>query len=182
MGLRNAPVDDAEAIAKVHVASFRQAFRGIFPDSKVDGFTVALRKPKIVELLSDDQTRNIVFEGSEGIIGFVDFGKSRDENTKKICGEIYAIYVDPSSWGKQVAQHLLDEALNQLREYGYLEMTLWSVKDNLRARNFYLKSGFTVDRVKTHADNHGRERSMERFKKVIANKHISEQGAAENVG
>ena len=168
MNLRDATTEDAEAIAQVHVASFCRAFRGVLPDSAVDGFTVAKRLPRLETFLADENTRTLVAAEAGAIVGFVDFGMSRDEDAAEMCGEVYAIYVDPRFWGKRVAGKLLGAALDGLRRTGCTHVTLWSVKGNLQARGFYLKNGFKVERTVTQKDNEDRERTMERFKLELA--------------
>ena len=47
--VRDATVDDARAIAEVHVASWRWAYRGQLPDDLLDGLSVD--DPTAVELV-----------------------------------------------------------------------------------------------------------------------------------
>jgi GNAT superfamily N-acetyltransferase len=60
-------------------------------------------------------------------------------------GEIVAIYLASTAWGKSVGRALMAAALAQLSAIGYQEATLWVLDTNVRARTFYEKAGFSPD-------------------------------------
>ena len=66
---------------------------------------------------------------------------SRDERG---VGELYAIYVEPSSWSTGAGRALIERAEQELAER-YDQATLWVLEDNPRARGFYERAGWTSD-------------------------------------
>ncbi len=58
-------------------------------------------------------------------------------------GEIISIYLLPQYIGKGYGKPLLDAAVGGLEQSGFDDIFLWVLEDNLRARRFYEKAGFT---------------------------------------
>ena len=55
------------------------------------------------------------------------------------------MYVAPGCWGKGVSRSLCERAEQHLRLDGFIEVTLWVLKDNDRAVKFYQSNGFVLD-------------------------------------
>ncbi len=92
----------------------------------------------------DHQNCGLQDSGSE-ITGWAAFGPSRDTDAAQSTGELEAIYVVPSSWGKGLGQSLWLVARRRLVQRGFLSATLWVLKANLRATRFYRAAGFVED-------------------------------------
>jgi GNAT superfamily N-acetyltransferase len=63
------------------------------------------------------------------------------------------LYTEPASWRRGLGRALLDAAMEQLRERGFREVTLWTAEWNT-SRGFYENLGWTLDgstREKTFA-------------------------------
>ncbi len=75
-------------------------------------------------------------------IGFVGFDRSRDKGTPPTTGEIWAIHVVASHWGKGVGLALWDAAREGLQEEGCNTVTLWLPLGNERALRFFELAGF----------------------------------------
>jgi GNAT superfamily N-acetyltransferase len=58
---------------------------------------------------------------------------------------VYAIYVDPPSWGTGAGRALMDAAVAHLRGYGLTPVRLWALDGNERAARFYRRYGFVAD-------------------------------------
>jgi GNAT superfamily N-acetyltransferase len=71
-------------------------------------------------------------------------GPARDADAE-VVGELYAIYVDPSWWGRGVGRALIGEARRLLVERGHAEAVLWVLAGNSRAEGFYLSDGWRPD-------------------------------------
>jgi len=146
MNVRHAQSMDARGIAKVHVASWQAAYRGIFPDSFLDQLSVSNREAFWAKTLAEGRSSVLVIEEQGNVIGFSCFGSSRDEDVDpSIIGEIYAIYFDPRHWAKGHGSLLAAETLELLQEQGFSEISLWVLNDNQRAIRFYQKLGFAAD-------------------------------------
>jgi GNAT superfamily N-acetyltransferase len=136
--VRAADVDDAEAIARIHVRSWQVGYRGLMPDKVLDGLDpvdwgerrrahLARRRP--------DQGVFVAVDERDVIVGF----------TMASEGEVHAIYVDPDAWGTGAGRALLDAAVSYLTGAGRLPVRLWVLDSKERARRFYERYGFVAD-------------------------------------
>src|SRR5690242_19435028 len=93
MEIREATLDDAAAIARVHVESWRMTYAGLIPDEYLAGLNHADREEKWRETLA---VRNgatfVAVDEAEGIVGFASGGPERSGN-RDYTGELYAIYI-----------------------------------------------------------------------------------------
>lgn len=127
--IRRAADADAEAIARVHLRTWRVAYRGIVPDAYLHAMSLATRTERWRDDLPNIPTWVAVAAGA--IVGFV----ARTPETDP--AEIYALYVDPDHWAHGVGAALLAAALE-----GCVSAGLWCFEDNPRARRFYEAAGF----------------------------------------
>ena len=144
--IRPADPSDAPAIARVHIASWQEAYAGIVPTEYLTSLDQDQRQARWTEHLENgprDRVRTWVADGSSRIIGFASVGPARDEDAGRDDEEIYSIYLDPAMWGKGVARDLMRAVLADVTTSGAL--TLWVLADNARARHFYRRHGFTPD-------------------------------------
>src|SRR6185436_14490617 len=92
--IREATPDDARAIAEVHVASWRWAYRDDLPAEFLDGITVDDRERDWSGWLAPgDRTATVVAVGDDGVVGFCSFGASRDDGAADGTAEILSIYL-----------------------------------------------------------------------------------------
>ena len=144
--LRLANPSDAYALAEMHVATWQVAYRGLLPDDFLDGLSVEARAERWQQILTDSPRQTWVACEADKIVGFVSLGISRDEDALPLqTGEIYGLYVHPNEWRHGIGSILMVQALNALKELGYAEATLWVLRGNRRARDFYEASGFVAD-------------------------------------
>ncbi|QDG50743.1 GNAT family N-acetyltransferase [Persicimonas caeni] len=146
--LRQADVDDARGIARVHVAAWRAAYRGQLPDDLLDNLSVDARTARWKKLLSDPSggTRAFVAVDDGEVCGFVAFGRSRDADVDtRSVGEVFAIYVHPYAWRHGIGRALLTIATNELEREGFDEATLWVLETNEPAKRFYESQGWEDD-------------------------------------
>ena len=79
------------------------------------------------------------------MLGWVAFGRSRDNGAASSDAEIWAIYVSPSQWSKGVGRMLWRHAHARLRALGFTSVGLWAFPENERAGKFYRGFGFEVE-------------------------------------
>lgn len=135
MTIRKAVPADAPAVATVHVRSWQTAYRGLVPDSVLDGLSVEARTSMWERSIPAGNVW-VALSNNE-IVGFATTGPSREPDTTH---ELYAIYLLPSAWGSGLARPLAEAALGGLSDVG-----LWVFTDNPRARRFYENLGFRTD-------------------------------------
>jgi GNAT superfamily N-acetyltransferase len=149
MIIRPALVLDAPAMASVHVDSWRAAYLGLVPAVVLNGLSVATRTASWTRTLADGEARGsrawvAVLDGR--IVGFVSAGPTRDaDDHRGQVGEIYAIYLAPTAWGRGLGGELLRVAEDDLSERGYRTATIWVLAGNTRARRFYAQCGYDAD-------------------------------------
>jgi len=144
MFVRPAVPDDAESVAFVHVATWREAYAGLVPEAVLAELDEIARAHMWRRAL--EQGRSLWVACDEEIVGFVSCGPARDEgDAPGRTGEIYALYVRASHWGRGVGRPLMRAALAELELRGFHDVTLWVLDANLRARRFYEKLGFHRD-------------------------------------
>ncbi len=103
---RRAVADDALAVAKVHVESWRKSFAGIVPQEFLDNMTIEKREPAFRQGFGEANYKMFVAETAQGrIVGFADFGKAR-ENDLPFEAELYAIYLLQEFQGRGIGENL----------------------------------------------------------------------------
>ena len=143
--VRLATAADADAIGRVQVETWRAAYAGLLPQETIDAFDVSARQAMWREGLGRvPQTGSATFVAfvDDEIVGFASVGVAHSEDGP---GELYAIYVDPSSWGHGAGRALIERAEASLRESGFREALLWVLQGNERAERFYRAAGWDHD-------------------------------------
>jgi ribosomal protein S18 acetylase RimI-like enzyme len=146
--VREARDDDAAGIARVHVRTWQHAYRGIVPDAYLDELSIEGR-----ERVWDRELKNPTYEDhrvwvaerDETVVGFVNIGAARDADAPPSAGELYAIYVDPPSWGTRAGHALMIQAVEGLIAARRPCALLWVLEANPRARRFYELHGWYFD-------------------------------------
>lgn len=144
--LRVATVEDAHAIAEVHVASWHWAYEGLLPDTVLEALSVEERATGWRSILAADAGAVVAALRGAEVVGFASVGTTRDDDDPPPgTGEVFAIYVVPDVAGAGVGEALLRRAEGRLRETGHARATLWVLETNERARRFYERHGWAWD-------------------------------------
>src|SRR6266571_8503701 len=95
--IREAVIGDAGALAAVHVRSWQHAYRGLLPDSLLDGLDIDQRAASWRRILGNPApiSTTLVADVEGATAGFCSAGPSRDEDATRGTGEIFALYDDP---------------------------------------------------------------------------------------
>ena len=138
MLIREAILDDAEGIARVHVDSWRTTYKDIVPDSYLQQLSYEQR--------AENWSRGIghnalyVAEDENGkIVGFATGGKERT-GKYDADGELYAIYLLQDVQGKGIGKKLTQVIAKSLKEEGFSSMLVW-VLDRNSSKAFYESLG-----------------------------------------
>jgi ribosomal protein S18 acetylase RimI-like enzyme len=140
-----ATADDSPAIARIHVASWQAAYRGIVPDEHLASLSVERREAYWRSAIAAGETEVMVAREDKCIVGWVSIGACRDDGATPRDGEIWALYVLAEWWSKGVGQALWAGARERLVERGFVSASLWVLADNQRAIRFYRKAGFEAN-------------------------------------
>lgn len=148
--IRAATPEDAARIAQVHVASWQSAYEGLLPADYLADLDPAMRTDRWQSVLSAKEGSAtaghvLVAEQSGRTLGFASFGPSADEDADPGTHELYAMYLEPSAWGRGVARELMRTVLAAIPAGS--PMTLWVLAGNERAQHFYRRHGFHADGI-----------------------------------
>src|SRR5258708_21911583 len=136
--VRPARVDDAHAIADVHVASWRTTYKGIFPDTLLDGLSVDKREQSWIKTLAESEPSSVTLVACDvdgSIVGFISGGVER---TRRLGyeGEVYAIYLLQLAQRQGLGTLLVQHFVRELRAQGFGSMAVWVLAAN-PFRKFY---------------------------------------------
>lgn len=154
--IRRARSEDAGAIAKVHVETWRAAYAGIVPDAYLvrmtesgQAFTwrkILARKQAeetvlVVEAPQADKAAGAGKGGREDrrIVAFGSCGAQRD-NALTYRGEVFTLYVAPDWQAQGIGRQLLGALFRRLYEAGLPDAMIWVLAEN-PARFFYERMG-----------------------------------------
>jgi GNAT superfamily N-acetyltransferase len=139
--VRPAEVDDAVAIARVHVETWRTAYRGLLPDDFLASLDEPMYSERWQRTLADTATSRVyVAESAQGVIGFASGGRER-AGEDGYSGELYAIYVLQEEQRHGHGRRLVQAVVGGLRELRLPDMIVWVLRDNAPARRFYERLG-----------------------------------------
>ncbi|WP_433146028.1 N-acetyltransferase family protein [Actinomadura nitritigenes] len=147
---RTATEADAPAIARLHLASYRAAYRGLLPDGFLAAYDVAEREHRWLERLRDPS--RAAFVTAPAIVAFAEIGPSHDDPR---TGELLALHVAESHWRQGIGGALHAHALNALSGLGHESAVLWVLDGNQRACAFYEAAGWAFTGETRHRNVRG---------------------------
>jgi GNAT superfamily N-acetyltransferase len=181
--VRRAVPSDAEALAALHIRSWQAAYRGLLPDTFLDQLSEKLEErsqfwrsaittPQIAgneiwvsEIwVGEIWVGELNSESQGGPQGFASIGPARDADVPG-AGEVYAIYLDPRSWGRGLGHALFTYVSDRLVDLGYSTAVVWVLDSNARARRFYEIAGWMADGTTKVETRPGFELHDVRYKK-----------------
>jgi GNAT superfamily N-acetyltransferase len=147
--VRDASGGDAPAIAEVHILTWQEAYAGQLPDEFLGRLTESFdRRTEFWRGVAEaprDREALLVAETDGGIVGFAHVCPSRDPFAEADTGEVTAIYLRQSHWGRGIGRTLFEETTQRLKDLGFRDATLWVLDTNVRTRRFYEAAGWEGD-------------------------------------
>jgi ribosomal protein S18 acetylase RimI-like enzyme len=146
--VREMTLADCDRVAEIRTRGWQSAYRGLIPQSYLDGLSVEEDAERRRTYLSqgDGSVVNLVAEDAGGeLVGWACHGPYRDDEVLTADAELYAIYVHPDQVGQGVGRALLTESVTRCTAAGHGRLLLWVLKENDRARGFYERAGFRTD-------------------------------------
>jgi GNAT superfamily N-acetyltransferase len=144
--VRAASVQDARALAEVHVASWQSSYCGIVPDALLKGLSIEPREALWQGLLAAPKPSSaITLVGCDAhgrVVAFISGGKER---TGKLgCdSEICALYLLQEAQRKGLGTLLFKQFARDLDALGFTSLAVWVLALN-PARRFYERLGGKV--------------------------------------
>jgi ribosomal protein S18 acetylase RimI-like enzyme len=138
--VRRADIEDAAAIARVHVESWQTTYRGLLPDEFLDSLDAPRYTERWLRSLADEAVRVYVAEDGHKVVAFASGGRER-AGEGAYEAELYAIYVLEKAQRQGHGKALVRAVIGGLREMGFGDMIVWVLRDNSPARAFYERLG-----------------------------------------
>jgi GNAT superfamily N-acetyltransferase len=131
-------VEDAPAIARVHVESWRTTYEGIFPDSLLDGLSVSDRTARWNEALAKPPARFVTLVACDDAATVVGFACGGSERTGQLgCdGELQAMYLLAGVQRQGLGTLLIRRFARELQATGFQSMAVWVLERN-PSKRFY---------------------------------------------
>jgi len=138
--IRPAKLEDAPAIARVHVASWQSTYQGMLPEEFLESLSETGYAERWKRVIGEGSSRVYVAEHEGEVVGFASGGRERAGETG-YTGELYAIYVIDAAQRRGFGRELVRSTVAGLRELGLDDMIIWVLRDNQPARSFYERLG-----------------------------------------
>jgi len=137
--------DDAEALAQVHVTSWRETYRGLLPDSFLDRMSVPVNARRFSKSLVTPAEHEITLAAADrhGLVGYVAGGPSRTRLVGE--AEVTTLYVLRPHQGHDLGRRLLTAAARVFADQGARSLMISVLRDNIPARGFYEHLGGQAD-------------------------------------
>lgn len=168
--IRRATGDDAPAIAALHVASWRAAYRGVLDDAFLDALSVEQRTGFWRGVLgaAEAGVTVLVAEAAGAIVGFCSCGRTQDPDEAASTGALTTIYVAPERARGGIGSALLASAEEAMRDAGLTDALLWVIGENADARAFYERAGWRADGTERDESIGGRPVIEVRYRKTLS--------------
>ena len=139
--IRKARPSDAEAVARIYVAAWRDTYPLILPTKLLLNMTTEGQSARWRNAIAMAAREAVyVAEDDKGaIFGMTSLGRARDSGLG-YDAEIYTLYVDPVMTGRGIGRALLSGAFAALAERGHTRCVIWAHAKN-PARFFYEAMG-----------------------------------------
>jgi GNAT superfamily N-acetyltransferase len=141
MIIRRAEPEDADAIARVQVDTWRSAYADLIPAAVLDGLSYKQRSRYWRGFLSKEARgfMGVAEDSHAGVVGFACCGPNREEPLH-YQGQLYAIYVLEEHQRLGIGHQLFEEARKWLSKRALDSMIVWVLREN-PYRKFYESLG-----------------------------------------
>lgn len=142
-----ARAEDAETIASIYVRTARAAYGGVLPSEHLAGLSAADRSIEIGHALAamPMHWRMWLAYSSQIAVAFCLTRPSDDEGASSDTAEVDSLYVEHDYQLRGIGRRMLDHAVRDVSDCGFVTITLWTTQLNTRARRFYEHLGWQLD-------------------------------------
>jgi len=137
--LRKAKPEDADAIARIHIETWRTTYAGMLPDDMLVKMSEERQARLWRRMIREGETVMVAELRQAGVIGFGSYGPNRS-GRDGFTGEVYTLYVHPDYQGVGVGGGMLRSLFRALVREGHDTALIWVLAEN-PARFFYEAMG-----------------------------------------
>lgn len=136
---------DAEDLARVHVAAWRETYRGVISDDWLGRMNEAAHSRRFARGLLHPGPRDVTLAAANraGLVGYAAGGPSRSGHPGE--AEIQTLYVLRRAQGMGLGARLLIDTTRALAAAGAGSLMISVLRENIRARGFYEYLGGIAD-------------------------------------
>jgi len=136
VNIREATIQDAQGIGKVHVDSWRTTYKDIIPDHFLNNLSYEQRTELAKRNITKKDNHMLVAENEFGeIVGFAD-ASTRESNVVPCSSDLTSIYLLEEYQGKGIGKLLLKELFMYFKQKGYQSIFVEVLAEN-KTRYFY---------------------------------------------
>jgi ribosomal protein S18 acetylase RimI-like enzyme len=161
--VRPARAGDAEALARIQVASWRLGFAGIVPEALLDRLTSeeaesGYRDRWREAITGPPTSRHRVLAAVTGapereVAGFASFGPATDaDRWPGTDGEVYELRISPERVGQGHGSRLVQAVADTLTEDGFHTISIWVLETDAALRRFLEPAGWALDGARGELD------------------------------
>lgn len=162
-------MEDAPAIAAIHVRAWQAAYAGIIPSDYLAGLSEQAKTVFWQHELAVNRSVVLVAIIDGEVVGWASGGHCRDTDIDG-GAEVYAIYVSPEFWARGIGGQLMRKIETAISPGSII--TLWVLRQNQHAIAFYRKVGYDFDGVEKTVQLGGVSLSEVRLKKKGADSAV----------
>ena len=143
--IRLAGASDADAIAQLHVVSWRGSYRGILPDAYLDGDVEAERAATWARFFAEPPpgaAAHVAPGAGQSLHGFIALETGHERGYDAV---IENLHVAPDAQGRGLGRKLLAAGAAHLAAAGGTSACLWVYDANKAAIGFYKSLGGVID-------------------------------------
>lgn len=128
---------DAEALGHVHVASWRETYRGLLPDAYLARMSEAAHIRRFAQALLHPGPDDVILAAVSrwGVVGYAQGGPSRRGRSGE--AEVATLYLLKQAQNRGVGARLMTETARALAARGATALVVSVLRDNVAARGFY---------------------------------------------
>jgi GNAT superfamily N-acetyltransferase len=139
--VRPGRASDAEQLADVHAAAWREAYSGIIPALTLERMIVRRSGPWWRDLLGRRPV--LVLDVGGTVAGYASFAPGNGRGRPN-AAEVQELYLRPEYQGIGLGTRLFAAALRRVRARGYARVLVRALAANDRANHFYERHGGKV--------------------------------------
>jgi len=142
--IKKADISDIQTLAEIHSVSMITAFGGLFSEEIVlEFFGLQRRLMGFSKEIEKGSPKNYLVYNDDEPIGVLTYGPSRHIEVDSGTIELWRVYFIHGYWGQGAAKPAVDFIFTDIKAHGFKRVILWAMEENLRARRFYEKYGFS---------------------------------------
>jgi len=148
INIRKAKISDLNGIIRVHIETWKTAYKGVVPDEYIRGFAVRTRNKGWQKRLKNSIEENLFFVAENNkseIVGFAIGGLERSKNPN-YKGELMSIYILKEYQRQGIGKALTGKIAGELMKMNINTMLVWVLENNPYRAFYDILGGKVVDK------------------------------------